>query len=187
MIFRWERTHFLILTIIVFMLLVGGYHLYNQWIVPELTEIEQSREEFENQNLLIDSARLDDRDLDTMLKDAQQLENYLPISPRVDQLLIDLARNAEDTNVIIERLVKTSTQFAGDHVTFYPEVETVQYQLTLQFDSDHDLNQFLANIIALERIIDITQLNYQERATGEVSATLTLIAFYNPTLHTLQQ
>lgn len=187
MIFKWERTHFLIFTVIVLMLLVGGYHLYNQWIVPEVIEIERSREELENQNLLIDSARLDDRDLDAMLKDAQQLERYLPTSPRVDQLLIDLARNAEDTNVIIERLVKSSTQFAGDHVAFYPEVETVQYQLTLQLDSDTDLNQFLANVRALDRIIDMTQLNYQERATGEVSATVTFNTFYNPTLHALQQ
>lgn len=180
---KWDRTYLLLL-IVVFTVIIGfGYFFFNPWLQPERTQLATSMLELEQQERLIQATEVDQVNIEELLAEAETLQNQVTVDAQVDQLLFHLSEIEGNSGILIERMVKTNDQLAGENSSHYPEdLEPIQYQIQFKATDYEEMNQFLTAITELERSIDISQLQYSETTTGDINATITIIFFHNPTL-----
>lgn len=182
MIFKWGKNETLIVLIIVAVAAFVFYYGSDYLLEPLYEELEATEQTLTEHRLVMVQAESSDQDEISLRQEAEAVRMSLPTEQAVDQIIDTLFSLEQTEGVTIQSITLNSTSFV-DEEAFYPEgIEAIHYQVTLVSDVRSNIEDYVASLESVDRMVEVAELDITSRGEAEIQATLIVRAFYNQSI-----
>lgn len=184
---NWSRKYSYILLGVLFLIGLMTILGFYRFIYPIQNNVEHLRAELESQEELIENTDMSKQALDGDNINSMELQRRLPIKKQINQFILAiegielktgntilLVNNSDDTLASIEN--------SEDNL----EVETLSYQIDVSSVNYDSMNQFIYELNNMDRIVEISQIEFSRTDDAGIDLSIGLTAFYNPSLTLLE-
>lgn len=152
------------------------WHFGNQMIVEPYRQTYQSSSSLlDEQEALLIRMQNEERSLEQLEAEYEELQTFLPISSNTDQILRELDDLAEGLDVEIERITQVTTE-ATESVEY--DLMQTEYHVDITYQSIQDVYTMVEDFTELERIIELPTLEYTQSGTSDGTGSFTVRTYY---------
>lgn len=158
------------------LLLILAWHFGNQMIVEPYRQTYQSSSSLLNeQEALLIRMQNEDRSLQELEGEYEELQEYLPVTINTDQMVRELDELAEGLDVDIERITKLTNE-ATESVEY--DLMQVEYHVDFSYQNIQDVYTMIEDFTEMERIIELPALDYAQSGSNDGTGSFTVRTYY---------